>query len=77
MTRFAAAAAPSFRHDAGESIVFKLIPWIIIGVFLAGVGLALYLRARNPERYRMIGRIVYEDTMERPDADSAVGPAGS
>lgn len=58
--------------DASETILFKLIPWIIIGVFLAGVGLALYLRARNPERYR---RIVYEDTMERPDADSAVGSA--
>ena len=55
--------------DASETILFKLIPWIIVGVFLAGMALALYLRARNPERYRTIGRIIYEDTMERPDTD--------
>jgi uncharacterized membrane protein len=55
--------------DASETILFKLIPWIIVGVFLAGMALALYLRARNLERYRTIGRIIYEDTMERPDTD--------
>ena len=53
--------------DASETLLFKLIPWIIIGVFVAGVGLALYLRAKSPERYRMIGRIVYEDTTERSE----------
>ncbi len=46
-----------------------LTPWIVVGVFLAGVALALYLRARSPERYRMIGRIIYEDTAECPDVD--------
>jgi amino acid transporter len=61
--------------DASETLLFKLIPWIIIGVFVAGVGLALYLRASSPERYRMIGRIVYEDTTERSDTGHAVGPA--
>lgn len=61
--------------DASETLLFKLIPWIIVGVFLVGVGIALYLRARSPERYRMIGRIVYEDTTERTDTDHAVGPA--
>lgn len=33
------------------------------------VVLALYPRARSLERYRMIGRIIYEDTAERPDVD--------
>ena len=64
--------------DASETLLSKLTPWIIIGVFVAGVGLALYLRAKNPERYRMIGRIVYEDTTERSETDpdnQAVGPA--
>jgi hypothetical protein len=32
----------------------------MVGVFLAGVGPALLLRARNPEGYRKIRRIVYD-----------------
>lgn len=55
--------------DASETLLFKLIPWIVVGVFLIGVALALYLRSSNPERYRMIGRIIYEDSAERQDAD--------
>jgi hypothetical protein len=55
----------------------------VIGVFLAGIALALYMRIANPERYRRIGHIVYEDTSERPGVDfdengrgdHATGPA--
>jgi amino acid transporter len=54
--------------DAADTLIFKLIPWIIVGVFLTGVIIALYMRARSPERYRIIGRIVLEETAERPDA---------
>ena len=56
---------------------FKLIPWIVVGVFLAGVALALYLRARSPERYRTIGHIIYEDTTERPGSDSGADVHGT
>ncbi len=55
--------------DASETLLFKLIPWIVIGVFLSGVALALYLRSRRPNKYALIGRIIYEDTTERPDLD--------
>ena len=55
--------------DASETLLFRMIPWIVVGVFLAGVALAFYMRARNPEKYQLIGRIIYEDTMERPDVD--------
>jgi hypothetical protein len=51
-------------------LLFNLIPWIVVGVFLAGLALALYLRARSPERYRIIGHIIYEDTMERPGSNT-------
>jgi NADH:ubiquinone oxidoreductase subunit 5 (subunit L)/multisubunit Na+/H+ antiporter MnhA subunit len=34
--------------DAAETLVFKLIPWIVVGVFLGGI--TLYLRARCPDQ---------------------------
>jgi len=55
--------------DASQTILFELIPWLIVGVFLAGGCLALYLCARSTERYRMIGRIIDEGTAERPGTD--------
>jgi amino acid transporter len=51
--------------DAAKTLLFKLIPWIVGVTFLGGVALALTLRARNPEAYERIGRIIYEDTAER------------
>lgn len=54
---------------ASETLLFRLIPWIVVGVFAAGIALALYLRTNSPERYRLIGRIIYEDSIERPDID--------
>lgn len=56
-----AAAGP-----AAESALFKAIPWIVVGVFVLGILGALYLRRAKPELYDMLGRIVLEDTKERP-----------
>jgi amino acid transporter len=50
---------------AAQTLLFKLTPYIVVGVFLLGAGLALYFRARDPRRYEVIGRIVLEDTGER------------
>ncbi|MFC7306994.1 APC family permease [Streptomyces monticola] len=50
---------------AADSLFFKAIPWIVGTVFFGGLGLGLYLRARRPERYEIIGRIVLEDAAER------------
>lgn len=49
-----------------DVLVVNLIPVYVAAVALAGVGFALYLRARRPERYERIGRIYDEE--EQPDA---------
>lgn len=54
---------------SAETLFGRLIPFIVIGVFIIGLALALYLRSSNPERYALIGRVVYEDSTERPDTD--------
>ncbi|KWX05603.1 amino acid permease [Carbonactinospora thermoautotrophica] len=50
---------------ASKDLLFKLIPYIVLGTAALGAGLALYLRARRPDKYEIIGRIVLEDTIER------------
>jgi amino acid transporter len=60
---------------AADSLFFKAIPWIVGLVFFGGLGLGLYLRARKPERYEIIGRIVLEDAAERTDDDVEEAPA--
>ncbi|MDT7844298.1 APC family permease [Streptomyces justiciae] len=52
---------------AADSLFFKAIPWIVGLVFFGGLGLGFYLRARQPERYEIIGRIVLEDAAERTE----------
>ncbi|MFD9729065.1 APC family permease [Streptomyces sp. NPDC059072] len=51
---------------AAGSVFFKLIPWIVGAVFLGGLGLGFWLKAKAPARYEIIGRIVLEDAAERP-----------
>ncbi|WP_424531039.1 APC family permease [Sphaerisporangium viridialbum] len=51
--------------DASKTLLFRLIPWIVLGFAAAGAALALYLRARKPLKYDIIGRIVLEETVER------------
>ncbi|MFF5440154.1 APC family permease [Streptomyces achromogenes] len=62
---------------AAGSLFFEAIPWIVGLVFFGGLGLGLYLRARRPERYEVIGRIVLEDAAERTDDDVEEAPANA
>ncbi|MEV6104328.1 APC family permease [Streptomyces sp. NPDC051940] len=57
--------------SAADSVFFKLIPWIVGAVFFGGLGLAWYLKARRPERFEVIGRIVLEDAQERTEEEPA------
>jgi amino acid transporter len=62
---------------AADSLFVKAIPWIVGLVFFGGLGLGLYLRARQPERYEIIGRIVLEDAAERTNGDIEEAPANA
>jgi amino acid transporter len=42
----------------GTAGFIKAIPWIVLGWFLAGLILAFYLRARQPEKYATVGRMI-------------------
>lgn len=50
---------------ASNSLVFKTGPYLILAVFVLGLGYALWLRYSRPEVYAAIGRTVMEDAHER------------
>ena len=50
---------------AAESLLFKLIPYIVFGLFAVGLLFALYLRSQRPAKYERVGRIVLEDSHDR------------
>lgn len=62
---------------AADSLFFKLIPWIVGLVFFGGLGLGFYLKAKQPDRYAIIGRIVLEDAAERTDDSPTSLPAAT
>jgi hypothetical protein len=37
------------------------IPWIVLAVFAAGVGAALWIRLRDTVRYQTVGRIALDE----------------
>jgi amino acid transporter len=56
---------------ASKVLFFRFIPPIVGTVFLAGIGLALYMRSRHPERYELMGRLIVADTQEREEGAAA------
>ncbi len=55
----------SAAGTASGTLLFKLTPWIVVGVFAIGAALALYFKFRDSRRYELIGRIVYDDSEVR------------
>ena len=41
---------------AADALYIKLLPWVVVAVFVLGMVLALVLRARAPARYDQIGQ---------------------
>ncbi len=50
---------------AAGTLLFKLTPWIVVGLFVFGASLAIYFKYRDPRRFELIGRIVYDETEVR------------
>ncbi|MCV7228973.1 APC family permease [Mycolicibacterium komossense] len=50
---------------ASGTLLFKLTPWIVVGLFVFGAAMATYFKFKDTRRYDMIGRIVYEDNVVR------------
>ena len=46
---------------AGNPAFIKYLAPAVLVYFLIGIGLALFYRSTNPERYAAIGRFVHED----------------
>ncbi|WP_101951482.1 APC family permease [Mycobacterium sp. 3519A] len=51
--------------DAAGTLLFKMTPWIVVGLFVFGAALAIYFKYRDPRRFELIGRIVYDETEVR------------
>ena len=49
---------------AGDALYIKLIPWVVLAVFLIGCGVALWMRGQAKDRYQGIGRFVREEEVE-------------
>ena len=50
---------------AADSLVFKLMPYYVVGLLVLGVGYAYYVKSKHPDVYDMIGRTTLEEAHER------------
>jgi membrane protein implicated in regulation of membrane protease activity len=50
---------------ASGTLLFKLTPWIVVALFVFGAAMAIYFKYRDPRRYELIGRVVYDETADR------------
>jgi amino acid transporter len=49
---------------AGDALYIKLVPWVVLFVFLIGCATALWMRNKAVDRYHKIGRFVREEDTE-------------
>jgi amino acid transporter len=53
---------------AGDALYIKLVPWVVLIVFLIGCATALWMRRNAVHRYQKIGRFVREEDVEAAEA---------
>jgi hypothetical protein len=49
---------------AGDALYIKLVPWVVLAVFVIGCAVALWMRSQSKDRYQGIGRFVREEEVE-------------
>jgi hypothetical protein len=47
---------------AADAVYIQILPWVVLGVFVLGVVLAVVLRSTAPERYARIGQFEITDS---------------
>jgi hypothetical protein len=55
------------RYDlagAGDAAYIRLLPWVVLLVFVAGMVVALVLRSRYPSRYSRIGQFEVAESVD-------------
>jgi amino acid transporter len=64
---------------AGDAGYIKVLPYVPVVMFLIGVVIALYLRAKDQERYSGIGRFAHDVEVghDAPTTTAELAPAGS
>jgi hypothetical protein len=50
---------------AVDTLPFRVIPVLVVGLVVLGALGALYLRYRDRPRYELLGRIALDDTVQR------------
>jgi hypothetical protein len=53
---------------AGDATYIKLVPWVVLVVFLIGCATALWMRSSAADRFDKIGRFVREEDVEAEEA---------
>ena len=51
---------------AGDVFFVKAIPWFVLATFLAGCGMAVWMKARATDRFAHIGAFEHDDAAAAP-----------
>ncbi|WP_206429637.1 APC family permease [Mycolicibacterium nivoides] len=58
---------------ASDTLFFKAIPYLVVGLFAGSMTVALYLRKARPELYERIGSTIFDDHEPVPEPESPAG----
>jgi amino acid transporter len=59
---------------AGEATYIKVLPWVVLAVFLIGCATAVWMRSNASTRYNQIGRFVREEDVEAAESAGVEAP---
>ena len=59
---------------AADAVYIKILPWVVLVVFVIGMAVAAYLRSSAPDRYARIGQFELSDS---PDPHRTTDTTGA